>query len=404
MPSQSRPRLHRNVWAASVTSFLTDVSSEMLLHVLPLVLAQVMGVGAPVVGLIEGAAESIASLVKIVSGRLSDRFRARKRLAVLGYGLSAFTRPLFWFASSWGWLAAVRWVDRVGKGVRTAPRDALVADSTDEGQRGLAFGLHRAADTAGAVVGVAIALGVVLWVGDQGQISETTFRYLVIVASVPGFIGVAVLAIFARDVRPSIPPDAPRASRPPMRSLGRPFFVFLAIAALFEIGSPANAFIVLRASERGLDTAQILGMVLASNLVYALVSAPAGALSDRVGRKALLITGWLIYAIVYAGLAMATEGMQVVLLYIVLGLYPALTQGAAKALIADLVPREATATAFGAFAAVAGLLDLPASLLAGLLWEGGLGLPAFGPAAPFWLGASTATLAAIALVGLPTKR
>ncbi len=402
-PSGETPRrraLHRNVWVASATSFLTDVSSEMVIHVLPLYLAHVLGVGAPVVGLVEGAAESIASMVKLASGRLSDRWGSRKWLAVGGYGLSAISRPFFLLAGSWGALAAVRWVDRLGKGVRTAPRDALVADSTDEGARGLAFGLHRAADTAGAVVGVAIAIGVVLAVGSGGVLDASTFTWLVVIASVPGFVGVAVLALGARDVRPSIPPPAPRASRPPLRTLGRPFFVFLAITAVFEIGSPANAFVLLRASERGLGTVEILVMVLASNLVYALLSTPAGALSDRIGRRILVGGGWLVYASVFLGLALAEDGWHVGALYIALGLYPALTQSASKALVTDLVPREARATAFGAYAAVAGLLDLPASLLAGLVWEGGLGIPAMGPSAPFALGACTATIAALALAML----
>jgi MFS family permease len=382
--------LPRNVWAVSLTSFFMDISSEMVVNLVPLFLSNVLGVGAGIIGLIEGVAEATASLLKVFSGWLSDRLGARKWPAVLGYAISALSKPFFFFANSWPAVAAVRWTDRVGKGIRTAPRDALVADSIDEGQRGLAFGFHRAADTGGAVVGLLIALGVV-WAAQAAsvELGRRTFHVVVLGSLVPAVLAVLSLALGARDV-----PITSRRERPAItfRGLGKPFLVFLVILGLFDLGNSSDAFLVLRAQERGLSVIGILAMLATFNLIYALVSTPAGSLSDRVGRRKVIVGGWLAYATIYLGFAMSGKGWQVWVLYALYGVYYGLAYGTSKALVADLVPAELRGTAYGTYNATLGLLDFPASLIAGLLWQ------TVGPSAPFFFGAAMALVAALLMM------
>ena len=388
--------LPRNVWAVSLTSFLTDISSEMVINILPLFLANVLGVRTSVIGLIEGVAEATASLLKVFSGWLSDRLRARKWLAVAGYGLSALSKPFFYFANTWGAVAATRWADRAGKGIRTAPRDALVADSIDAGQRGLAFGFHRAADTAGAMLGLIIAL-IVVWVAQSAslELGRSTFQTVVLVSLAPAFLAVIALAFGARDV-----PVKGQRERPAItfRGLGKPFLVFMVIVGLFDLGNSSDAFLVLRAQERGLSVVGILGMLITFNLVYTLVSTPAGSLSDRVGRRKVIIGGWLAYATIYFGFAVAGAGWQIWVLYALYGVYYGLAYGTTKALVADLVPAELRGTAYGTYNAVLGILDFPASLIAGLLWQGVGGWQGFGAPAPFLFGAAMALSAAVLMI------
>jgi MFS family permease len=387
--------LPRNVWAASAASFWTDVSTEMIGNLLPLFLANVLGAKTAVIGLVEGVATTAAGLCDVLAGRLSDRLQRRKGLAVAGYALSTLAKPVFAVAGSWPVVAGARWAERLGKGVRTAPRDALLADSTPPQHRGLAFGFHRAADTAGAVIGLLVAAGVV-WRLQSGAVAlgAATFRTVVLLSLIPAVLGLLCLAVGAREV----PAEGSRRPRLALRGLGRPFATFLGIVAVFELGNSADAFLVLRAQERGLSVAGILATLVAFNAVYALVSTPAGRLSDRIGRRRLVATGWIAYAIAYAGFAAASAAWQVVGLYVVYGVYYGLSYGTAKALVADLVPVSLRGTAFGTYAAVVALLDLPASLLAGVLWQGAAGWPGFGPAAPFLCGALLAGVAAVALL------
>jgi MFS family permease len=383
--------LPRNVWAVSLTSFFMDISSEMVINILPLFLSNVLGVGTSVIGLIEGIAEATASLLKVFSGWLSDRLGGRKWLAVSGYGLSALAKPFFYFASSWTTVLAVRWADRVGKGIRTAPRDALVADSIDESQRGLAFGFHRAADTGGAMVGLLIALGLV-WAAQSADrnLGMRTFQIIVLASLIPAVLAVLSLAIGARDV-----PVTSERQRPTItfRGLGKPFLVFMVIVGLFDLGNSSDAFLVLRAQERGLSVLGIMGMLVTFNLVYALVSTPAGWLSDRVGRRKLITGGWLAYAVIYLGFALAQTSWHVWVLYVLYGVYYGLAYGTAKAMVADIVPAELRGTAYGTYNATLGLLDFPASLIAGLLWQGVGSWPGFGASAPFFFGAAMALTA-----------
>ena len=415
-PAAPPKRLHRNVWATSGTSFFTDVSSEMLLNVLPLFLSNVLGVRIWAVGVVEGFAEATSSILKLYSGWLSDRLGTRKWPAVAGYAISALSKPFYYIASTWGAVAAIRWGDRVGKGVRTAPRDALLADSTPAGRRGLAFGLHRAADTAGAVIGIGVSIWVVGQVQGGGVLLEAeTFRNLVLWSLVPAFLGVTVLAIGARDVRSRVAgrgnggrgrtdgPDPGAAARRPrlrLRGLGRGFAAFVTCSVIFELGNSADAFLVLRAQERGLSVLGILWLLLAFNVVYALVSTPAGSLADRIPRKRLVAGAWGLYALIYLGFALADTVTHVTVLYLMYGCYHGLVAGAAKALVADLVPAARRGTAYGGYAAAIGLATLPASLLAGVLWEGLFAWQGFGPVAPFVFGAALAAVAAVLLLAL----
>ncbi|MDH7484949.1 MAG: MFS transporter [Anaerolineae bacterium] len=379
--------LPRNVWATSLTSFFMDISSEMVINILPLFLANVLGVKTDIIGFIEGIAEATASLLKVFSGWLSDRLRARKWLAVAGYALSALSKPFFYFANSWGTVAGVRWADRVGKGIRTAPRDALVADSIDEQHRGLAFGFHRAADTGGAVLGLLIALGVVWYTQANAlALGRDTFQTVVLISLIPAFLAVLSLALGARDVPVTKTREMPRFA---LRSLGRRFCIFMLIVGLFDLGNSSDAFLILRAQERGLSVLSVLGMLVTFNVIYTLVSTPAGSLSDRIGRRRLIIGGWLVYAAIYLGFGLARTGWHVWVLYAVYGVYYGLAYGTARAMVADIVPEELRGTAYGTYSAVLGLLDFPASLIAGLLWR------YLAPSAPFYFGGALALAAAL---------
>ncbi len=386
-------RLPRNVWAVSLTSFFMDISSEMVINILPLFLSNVLGVKTNIIGLIEGIAEATASILKIFSGWLSDKLRARKWLAVAGYGISALAKPFFYIADTWGLVAGVRWADRVGKGVRTAPRDALVADSIDEKQRGLAFGFHRAADTAGAMLGLVIAL-VVVWLAQQssGELTRVTFQTVVLISLIPAALAVIALAVGTQEVAVTKVRELPRIS---FKGLGKPFLLFMVIVSIFDLGNSSDAFLVLRAQERGLSIIGILAMLVTFNAIYTLVSAPAGAFSDKVGRRRVIIGGWLVYAAIYLGFAVAGKGWHIWALYAIYGVYYGLAYGTTKAMVADLVPEALRGTAYGTYNAVLGILDFPASLIAGILWQGLGSWGGFGASAPFFFGAALSLIAAV---------
>jgi MFS family permease len=392
-----KKRIPRNVWILSITSFLTDVSSEMLINLLPLFLVNVLGVRIAVIGLIEGIAEATASLMKLASGALSDYLENRKTLTVIGYGLSALVKPLLYFANTWVWVLGVRFADRIGKGIRTSPRDALLADSTPEDRRGLAFGLHRAADTAGAFTGLIIA-ALVVWVSqaNAAELDRSTFQTVVLVSIIPAFLAVVILALGVREVTSRRQAGTKRRFR--FSGLDRQFWSFLFVLVIFTLGNSADAFIILRAQERGLNVLQILGMLITFTFIYTVVASPAGALSDRIGRKKVLLAGWMVYGLIYLGFASANTGAQIWLFYGTYGLYYALTEGASRAFVADLVPQAQRGTAYGLYHASIGLAALPASLIAGLLWQGIGAWGGLGPAAPFYFGAAMALLAGVLFI------
>lgn len=407
----------RNVVALGFVSLFTDISSEMLVYVIPLFLANVLLAPVAVIGLIEGLAESTASILKLISGALSDRLSRRRLLVGIGYGTSVAAKGLYLLATAWPVVLLGRVGDRFGKGIRTSPRDALIADSTAPEHRGVAYGLHRAMDTTGAFAGVLIAAAVIWAVeGDATRLTADAFRILVLLALVPGLLAVATIVVGVRDVRrpaavgsASVAPESIALAGLVHRVVGsvsewrrfpRPFWLFIAANALFTLGNSSDAFLALRSQNLGLTLLALLLTIVAFNATNAIVAWPAGALSDRIGRRGLIAAAWLIYAACYAGFAVATSAVWVVPLWVAYGTYYALSEGVGKALVADLAPGELRATAFGILNAVQGSMILPASVIAGILWS------AIAPPAPFWFGAACAASAAVLLlatVRLPAR-
>ena len=389
----------RNVFFLGVVSFLTDVSTEMIFTLVPLFLLNVLRVGTPVIGLIEGVAEGTASLLKVLSGWLSDRLGRRKGLAVFGYSVSTLAKPFLYFATIWGVVAAVRFVDRVGKGIRTSPRDALVADSAPPKEMGKSFGFHRGMDTAGAVVGLAVAAMVVYVVQRGGlELTRDAFQTIVLVGIVPAVLAVLVLLFFVRergkgaDSRGISCADNGQTSSAVQTRKGFDFRfkLFLAVMVVFTLGNSSDAFLILRAQNLDFSVPQILLLFVAFNLVYALSALPAGLVSDRLGRKRVIVVGWSIYALAYLGLAVASVAWHVWLLFALYGLYYGVAEGVCRAFVCDLVPVERRGTAYGFYHTAVGLSLLPASLIAGWLWH------LVGPEAPFFFGAA---MAGVAMLG-----
>ncbi len=390
-----KTKIPRNIWVMTAASFLTDVSSEMVNNLVPLFLANVLGARTGTIGLVEGVVESMSSFIKLLSGWWSDRVVSRKPPTVIGYALSAVSKPLLAFAGSWAAVLAARFGDRMGKGVRTAPRDALLADSVPAEGRGAAFGFHRAGDSLGAVGGLALAL-LVVWLtqGNALVLDRMTFQRIALFSAIPALLAVLVLALGLHEVRRA----APAVGRPILGSfqaMPPAFRRFLLIFALFTLGNSADAFIILRAQERGLTVLGVLATLLAFNAVYTAVAGPAGRLSDRIGRPRLILAGWGVYFVIYLGLALAGAAWQVVALFIAYGAYHGLVDGNARAFVADLAGAEGRGAAYGLYHAVVGLLALPASLIGGILWQGVGGWAGFGPSAPFLFGAILAGAAAL---------
>ncbi|HEX9669721.1 MAG TPA: MFS transporter [Thermoanaerobaculia bacterium] len=389
-----RPRLGRNVVALAAVSFLTDASSEMIYPLLPLFLTGVLGAGATALGAIEGAAESTAAFLKLGSGWWSDRLRRRKPLVVLGYALATALRPLVGLARAPAQVLAIRLGDRVGKGIRTSPRDALIADSIPPEVRGRAFGFQRAGDHAGAVVGPLVAFALLSWTGMP-------LREVFLWSAVPGVLSVLLLVLAVRETprapvdRSSAPPAAAADLRAP---LPRRFWAVLAVVLLFALGNSSDAFLLLRAAQLGVAAPLIPVLWALLHAVKALVSTPGGALSDRLGRKPLLVAGWGLYALVYLGLGAARAEWQVWALFAAYGVHFGLTEGVEKALVADLVPAARRGTAFGWYNLTLGLGALPAALLFGFVWDRA------GAPAAFGLGAALALAAAAGIAAVAPRR
>lgn len=384
--------LPRNVVVLGLVSTLTDFSSEVAIRTLPLFLVNVLGVKTSLIGLIEGVAESTATLTRLLSGWLSDRIGRRKVLVSWGYGLSAFVKPALYFAGSWPFVLAVRFLDRIGKGIRTSPRDALVADSCAEGERGKAFGFNKAMDPFGATLGLASA-ALLVYVTQGGALALTreTYQWLVLLATVPGLLSFALLVRFVREPARAHPEASGGTADTAAAGIGPQFKRFLAVLVFFTLGNSSDAFLMLRAQTVGMSVGELFAVLAAFNLVSAAVSYPSGHLSDRIGRKALMSAGWLVYAIVYVGFAFAWSPAHVWVLYLVYGVYEGLTAGVEKAFVADLVPARLRGTAYGLFNTAVGISVLPASVIAGVLWQ------QVGPAAPFLFGAALALAGVLGL-------
>jgi MFS family permease len=391
--------LNPNVFFLGIVSLLTDISSEMIFTLVPLFLRNVLKAPFSAIGLIGGLSESVDAIFRIFSGWLSDKVGKRKPLAVLGYSISTIAKPFMYLASGWGAVLGVRFSDRVGKGIRTSSRDALIADSISAGERGKGFGLHRAMDTLGAVLGLAIATIIIYLVQGGGlELSLGTYQWLVIVGVVPAVLAVIVLLVFVRELRKPSPDYEGRVVSASHRGLiggfDTRFKLFLAIMVVFTLGNSSDFFVILRAQNMEAPLIHIVLMLVLFNVTYATVSLPAGILSDRLGRRMVITLGWFIYALVYLGFALASEVWQVWLLFACYGVYYGIVEGVARAFVADLVAEEKRGTAYGLYHGVVGLTLFPASLLAGWLWQ------AYSPAAPFFFGAALAFLAMLGIMAL----
>jgi MFS family permease len=377
----ARGRLSRNIYVVSLVSFFQDTASELLYPVLPFFVTGVLGASPAVLGLIEGLADGTASAMKAVSGRLAD-LRHRRPLVAAGYSTSAFGKFLLALAGAWPMVLAARATDRVGKGLRGPPRDAIIADDTTPKNRGRAFGFHRAADTAGAVVGPLIGLGIYELVGQQ-------FRPLLWIALIPAALSVALVFLIRERAHPR-----PRSERPwSARGLPRRYWRLIGLIAVFGVVNFPDTLLLLRAKDLGLGFAGVVGVYVLYNLTYALLSYPAGAVSDRLSRRVVFAVGLLVFSVTYLGFGLTTTAGWVWLLLPLYGAYTALTDGVSRAWVADLVPAHERGTALGIHAAVSGLGLLIAGVWAGLAWHGTGHVPFLAS------GAIVAVLATALLIG-----
>jgi MFS family permease len=383
-----RKRVGLNVYALSAVSFFTDASSEMIYPLLPVFLTTVLGASAGSLGIIEGAAETTSALLKLASGWWSDRVRRRKPLIAFGYGIASAARPLIAIAQSASQVLAIRLVDRVGKGIRGAPRDALIADSVDPSIRGKAFGIQRTSDHAGAVVGPLIAFAVLNW-------WHTPLRTVFWLAAIPGAIAVAIAVFVVREEQPS--GKGTTTAIDPAIPLPRRFWGALGAITLFTLGNSTDAFLLLRATQLGVPVAMAPILWALLHLVKSTTSTPGGVLSDRIGRKPAVIAGWVIYAGVYLLFARASAPWHAWALFAVYGLYFGLAEGPERALVADIVPGGKRGTAYGWYNLSIGVAALPASIIFGLIWD------RVGSSAAFTFGAIVAGLAAVSLAAVPVS-
>lgn len=364
-------QLPGNVLALSLVSLLNDTSSEIIYPLLPAFLALSLGASPFAIGLIEGFAESVASLLKLVSGYLSDRFNSRKLPVFMGYSLAAIMRPFLAFVTSWPQVLVVRMTDRVGKGIRGAPRDALIADSVPRSKRGFAFGFNRAADHMGAVFGpIAAFILLSIFAADQQNPTLREYQQVFLFASVPVILGLIVIAFFVHE-KPHAPAGDEMVSTPnlSLRGFDGNFKRFLVVIGLFTLSNSTDAFLLLRAGQSGISPVFLPLLWMALHLSKVISSLIGGDLSDRIGRRTLIISGWVIYAVVYAGFAYVTTAWQCWLLFIIYGIYFGLTEGVEKAFVADMVPEDKRGTAFGLYNLAFGITVFPASLLFGLAWD-----------------------------------
>ena len=391
--------LSGNVFALSLVSLLNDTSSEIIYPLLPAFLALTLGASPFIIGLIEGFAESVAAFLKLFSGYLSDRFEKRKFPVFLGYALASITRPLLAFVGSWQQVLFVRVTDRVGKGIRGAPRDAIIAASVPEEKRGLAFGFNRAADHLGAVIGPIIAFILLSYFADDPKNpSIRDYRQVFLYASIPVVLGLFVIVFFVKEKPKKVPDSLAPKIKLSLKEFDGNFKRFLIVIALFTLSNSTDAFLLLRAEQTGIAVAvlPLLWMFLHfSKVVFSLIG---GDLSDKIGRKTLIFSGWIIYALVYAGFAFVGAAWQAWALFFIYGIYFGLTEGVEKALVADLVPTEKRGTAFGFYNLAFSITVFPASIIFGAIWT------RFGAEYAFLISAFISICAAILLLTVQTRK
>ncbi|MDD3607356.1 MAG: MFS transporter [Candidatus Moranbacteria bacterium] len=380
--------ISKNVFILGLVSFFNDVASEMIYPIIPIFLTSILGAPVAVVGLIEGIAESTASILKVISGWLSDRFRKRKLFVIAGYSFSAISKIILGFAYSWPFVLFARFVDRFGKGTRTSARDALIAESSENSVRGKSFGFHRALDTLGAVIGPLIALLAIHFL-------ENNFRLIFFLAFIPACIGVLLLIIFVKEKREE--KNLSSAIHFNWSSFDSSFKIFLFISFIFALGNSSDAFLILRAQNLGLSMVSVILAYVLFNFTYSIFSTPAGIISDKIGPKKVLLSGFLLFSAIYLFFGLTNVSFLLWLLFPFYGIYMALTEGVGKAYISNLVPQEKAGTAFGIYQTTIGLCTFFASLIAGLLWT------YIGVSAPFIFGSAMAVISALLFIILEKK-
>jgi MFS family permease len=392
MDTGDKRKASKNIFFLGLVSFFNDFASEMIYPLLPLFLTSVLGVGAFALGIIEGIAESTASVLKFFSGYVSDRYKRRKPIFAAGYTLSNAVRPLIGIAASWLFVLLLRFADRAGKGIRTAPRDALLADSAGEKRRGFAFGFQRALDHAGAVMG---PLAAVLLL----PLLDNNLRHLFLLSALPGVVVFFIVFFAVSEVRPKGTATPERITLlSGLRDVDKSFRYYLAVIFIFTLGNSSDAFLLLKAQEAGIAVASIPLLWVALHIVKSLTAIPGGWLSDRVGRKRIIIVGWAVYGIIYVAFALTTENAGIWALFVLYGVYFGLTEGVERAMVADMVRTERLGTAYGLFNLTVGFATLPASLLFGFVWE------LFGSPPAFLMGAGLALVSSLLLLGVRTKK
>lgn len=379
-----KKKLDKNVYTLGLVSLFTDISSQMIYPLLPVFLFSVLGVGTVFIGLLEGIAESIASILKVFSGWYSDKLKKRKPIILLGYSLSTIGKPFLYLATA-GWhVLAVRFVDRVGKGIRTSPRDALVANSSSPEERGRAFGIQRAMDRMGAFLGPLVAFAIL-------PLLNNNLRLLFLLALFPALIAVFIIIFFLKE-KPHVSDSSKTAKPFSLRHLGKDFKMFVFVVAVFTLGNSSDAFLILRAKDLGIKTLFIPILWLMYNFVCSLSSIPLGHLSDKIGRRKTTLLGFCVYGVVYLGFAFSNSVSHIWVFMGLYGIYYGLSEGVLRAYVADLVEDQSVlATAYGVYHTVVGLCMFPASLIMGVLWQ------AFSPTVAFIFGAILALISAVGL-------
>lgn len=377
----------RNIIFLGLISFFMDISSEMVYPIIPLYLTSAFGATPAIVGIIEGIAESTASLLKVFSGYITDKYKKKKPIAFIGYATGFFYKVTLLFASGWAGILTARVVDRLGKGIRTAPRDVMVSESADKNAMGKAFGVHKALDMAGSAIGILLSFLLLKQIGNNQADYKTIFA----VSIIPTVLALIMFA-FVKEKKEQRELKKREKFWNNVSALDGRLKLYLVVVFIFTLGNSSNSFLLLRAKSAGFDDTSVILLYFLYNLTVSVLSVPFGKLSDRVGRKQILACGYSLFSIVYLGFAFATKSISFVIIFFVYGIFTAMTAGVERSLIAEISPVELKGTMLGLHSTIAGIALLPASVICGLLWN------RFGSAVPFVFGATMSAVAALLLV------
>lgn len=377
----------KNIIFLGLISFFMDISSEMVYPIIPLYLVSAFGATPAIVGIIEGIAESTAGLLKVFSGYVTDKYKCKKPVAFIGYATGFIYKLALLFATSWAGILTARVIDRLGKGIRTAPRDVLVSESANKNEMGKSFGIHKAMDMAGSSIGIFLAYFLLKNLGNH----QTDYKMIFAVSVIPTILAL-LMFMFVKEKKEPRNPKIREHFWKNFSALDGRLKLYLLVVFLFTLGNSSNSFLLLRAKSAGFDDTNVILLYFLYNLTVSILSVPFGKLSDKIGRKRVLTSGYLLFSIVYLGFAFATKSVTFIIIFFVYGIFTAMTAGVERALIAEISPIELKGTMLGLHSTIAGIALLPASVICGFLWE------CFGSTVPFVFGASMSALAAILLM------